>query len=218
MSRAAAPVGRPLPSQCSSRFWMPCATASENRIFRAISAPRWQRVSTSSLGAVPAVWNAAISARMRSASPAFNPVCARTKRSACGRLPSINLASRLKLQVVGHVELADARRVAAAAEVLQQQRVIELPYFGFAQTDLAADMDADPATADAVPGRLALDHIQCVAERAEQFGQDDLLICSRVRRGAHRGVIRKARYVTATSSRRRNTTPANRPVSPSHAA
>ncbi len=114
-------------------------------------------------------------------------------------------------QVVGHVKLADARRVAAAAEVLQEQRVIELPYFGLAQTDLAADMDSDPTTADAVAGRLALDHIQCVAECAEQLGQDDLLIVSGIRRGAHRGVIRKSAV-----SRRRNTLRRQSTSSPHH--
>ena len=33
----------------------------------------------------------------------------------------------LEREVVGHVQLADARRVAAAAQVFQEQRVIELP-------------------------------------------------------------------------------------------
>ena len=58
--------------------------------------------------------------------PAFRPVCASTKRSISRQAAVDRLEVALEAQVVGQVELADARGVAAAAEVLEQQRVVEL--------------------------------------------------------------------------------------------
>ena len=70
-------------------------------------------------------------------------------------------------EVVGQIELADARGVAAAAEVLEQQRVIEFPQFVIGEAGLAADMDADPAAAHAMTGGLALGHVERVTERSQ---------------------------------------------------
>ncbi len=77
-------------------------------------------------------------------------------------------------QIVGQVELADARRIAAAAEILEQQGVVELRQIGFRRGRFAADMHSDPAAANAVAGRLALGHVQRMAERAQQLGQPNL--------------------------------------------
>lgn len=73
-------------------------------------------------------------------------------------------------QVVGQIELANPRRIAAAAEILHQQRIVKFPDFLLVQSDFAADVDADPAAAYAMPGRLAFDQIERMAERPEQFG------------------------------------------------
>jgi hypothetical protein len=77
--------------------------------------------------------------------------------------------------VVGQIKLADARRIAAATEVLEQQRVIEFADLLLAQPDFAADVDTDPAAADAMSGRLALDQIERITERAEEFGTVDFV-------------------------------------------
>ena len=64
-------------------------------------------------------------------------------------------------------------------EVFQEQRVIELPDFLVAQSDLPPDVNADPATAHAMTFGLSLGEIERVTERTEQFGE------AHVRRGGH---------------------------------
>ena len=92
----------------------------------------------------------------------------------------------LEREIVGEVELADARRIAGAAEILQQQRVVEVGELGLAEADLPADLHADPAAADAMSGRLPLGDVERVAQRAEQFGERDLIGLPRgERRGFH---------------------------------
>ena len=133
---------------------------------RAISAPRWQRVSTSSFGArAGGLHRADQRARARGEAGTHAGVAeheAQRLRQAAVDLLDVAFEG----DVVGEIELADTRRVAAAAEVLQQQRIVELPDLGFAETDLAADVDADPAAAHAMAGRLAFHQIQRIAERA----------------------------------------------------
>ena len=135
------PSGWPPPSQCSSRFWMPWATGSEKRIWRAMSAPRWQRVSISSRAISPPFMED-VDERAEPLGQArpSGRYATSTKRSACGRLPSIDLEVVLEGEIVGQIQLADARRVAAAAEILQQQRVIELGDLGVAEADFPADV------------------------------------------------------------------------------
>ena len=80
----------------------------------------------------------------------------------------------LEGDIVGHIKLADARRIAAAAEIFQQQRVVKLPDLRGIEADLPADMDSDPTAAHAVSGRLAFHHVERMAERAEDLGEPDL--------------------------------------------
>ena len=80
----------------------------------------------------------------------------------------------LEGEIVGQIELADARRIAAAAEVLEQQRVVEFPDPALIEADFLPDLHADPAAADAMALGLALGHVERMAERAEQLGQPDL--------------------------------------------
>jgi len=77
----------------------------------------------------------------------------------------------LEGQVVGQVQLADARGVAAASQVLQQQRVVQLPQLALGQADVPADVHADPAGAHAVAFGLAFGDVERVAQGADQFGQ-----------------------------------------------
>ena len=77
----------------------------------------------------------------------------------------------LEIQIVGEIELADASRVAAAAEVLQQQCVRQLPQLLLGETDGAADVHANPATTHAMSRRLALGDVERIAQRPDQFGE-----------------------------------------------
>jgi hypothetical protein len=68
--------------------------------------------------------------------------------------------------IIGKIELADAGGIAAAADVLQEQGVVEFRQVGIAQADLPADMHSDPAAAHAMPSWLAFGQIERMAERA----------------------------------------------------
>jgi hypothetical protein len=72
----------------------------------------------------------------------------------------------LEDEVVGQIELADTGGIAAAAEILQKQCVIELPQLAVAQPHFSADVNADPAAAHAMAGGLSLNEIQRVTESA----------------------------------------------------
>ncbi len=78
-----------------------------------------------------------------------------------------------EFEVIDQIELANPRRVAAAAQVFEQQRVIELPYLQLIQLQLFRNLKPDPAAAQAMPLRLALRDIEGMAEGTEQFRQAD---------------------------------------------
>jgi len=109
----------------------------------------------------------------------------------------------LEGQIVGQIELADARRIAAAAEIFEQQRVVQLPDPALVEADFLADLHADPAAADAMTLRLPLGQVQRVAERTEQFGQPDLLRLPHVAHGACNHVSFKFRLAAETTVKRR---------------
>lgn len=69
----------------------------------------------------------------------------------------------LEAQVIGLVELANARGVAAATQVFEKQGVVKLSQLGFTQLKALADVHANPAAAHAVPLRLPLGDVQRVA-------------------------------------------------------
>jgi hypothetical protein len=81
------------------------------------------------------------------------------------------LGVALEVVIVGDVELADPRGIAAAAEIFQEQRVVEVGELRHGQAEHLADMHADPAAAHAVTDGLAVGHVQRVAERADDLGQ-----------------------------------------------
>ena len=92
----------------------------------------------------------------------------------------------LEGEIVGEIQLADARRIAAAAKILQQQRIIEFRDLVFAEADFPADFDAYPAASHTMSGRLPFGEIERVAECAQQFGKRDLVeLPGGVRRGFH---------------------------------
>jgi hypothetical protein len=75
----------------------------------------------------------------------------------------------LEFDVVDEEELADAGGIAAAADILEQKRIIKVRHLFGRKPDRLPDMHADPTAADTVPRRLALGHVQCVAEGAQKF-------------------------------------------------
>ena len=79
----------------------------------------------------------------------------------------------LEAEVIGQVELADPGGIAAAAQILQQQRVVELPQRRIVQAQASPDVGADPAAAHAMPRRLPLGEVEREAERADQLGKLD---------------------------------------------
>ncbi len=78
-------------------------------------------------------------------------------------------------EIIGQIQLADPRRVAAAAKILQQQRVIKFGDLVLAEADFPADFDTYPAASHAMSGRLSLGEIERVAECAQQFRKRDLV-------------------------------------------
>lgn len=92
----------------------------------------------------------------------------------------------LEGEIIGQIQLADARSVAAAAEILQQQYVVKFDDLVLAEADLPADHDADAAASHAMSGRLPLREIERVAQRTQQFGKrDPIERLGGVRNGVH---------------------------------
>lgn len=74
-------------------------------------------------------------------------------------------------KIIGAVQLTDACGVAAAAQILQQEGVIEFPACALVQLQLIRQMHADPAAAHAMSRRLTLGHVQRVRQCTDQLGK-----------------------------------------------
>ena len=96
----------------------------------------------------------------------FQPGMAQHEAQGLRQAAVDELEVLLEGEIVGEIQLADARRIAAAAKILQQQRVIEFRDLVLAEADFSADFDTDPAASHTMSGRLALSEIKRVAERA----------------------------------------------------
>ncbi|MEG3155322.1 hypothetical protein [Sphingomonas sp. RB1R13] len=83
------------------------------------------------------------------------------------------LITLLEGAVIGFVKFADARGVAAASKVLEQERVIKVVKVLQRQAKRAANVAAYPAGAKTVPGGLPFGNVQRVTERTDQLGQRD---------------------------------------------
>ena len=83
------------------------------------------------------------------------------------------LEALFERQIIRQVELADARGIAAAAQVLQQQGVIQIPQVFIRHAQFASHVHADPATADAMAFWLSLRDVQGLAQGGDQFGKPD---------------------------------------------
>ena len=170
------PSGMPPPSQCSSRFSNALRDGfGEPHLARDLGAAMAARFDQF-LGDLAAVLEDVDQRAKPLGQSGLHSGMRQDEAQHLRQAAVDGLEVALEGEVVGQIELADARRIAAAAEILQQQRVVELPDLALAQADLAADVDADPAAAHAMPGRLAFDHVQRVAERAEKFGEPNFCL------------------------------------------
>ena len=79
------------------------------------------------------------------------------------------------LPVVGAVQFEQARGVAAAARVLQQQRVVEVRQRLAVHPHLPADVHAHPATAQAVASGQSFGQVQGIAQGADDGGKREFL-------------------------------------------
>ncbi len=77
----------------------------------------------------------------------------------------------LEVKIVGEIELADAGGIAAAPQILEQQRVVEVVALPGIQSQLLSQTRAYPAAADAVASWLPFRHVQGMAERTNQLCQ-----------------------------------------------
>ena len=91
-----------------------------------------------------------------------------------GEAGADGLETLLERAVVGFVERANPRRVARAAEVLEEQGVVEIVALARGEAQRDADLAADVAATDAMAGGLAFGDIERIAERADQLGEAGL--------------------------------------------
>ena len=150
---------------------MPSQTFSEKRNVRAMSAPLVQRARIRSWAIASPLTRMLPIACTRAAERRAARRLGEDEVERRGKAGADRLVALLERAVVGFVQLADPRRVAAAAEVLEQQRVMQLVPLGVGQAEHLADPAADPAGADAMAGGLPLGDVERIAERAEQFGE-----------------------------------------------
>jgi hypothetical protein len=101
----------------------------------------------------------------------FQPGVRQHKAQSLRQTPIYCLGVVFEGQVIRHKELADAGRVAATSEILQQQRVVELPHLGVAEPNPFGYVHADPAATNAMPLGLPFDEIQSVAESPQEVRQ-----------------------------------------------
>ena len=90
-----------------------------------------------------------------------------------GEAGANRLVALLEGEIVGLIQFADPRGIAAAAEILEQQGIIEIVAILRRQAERATDVAADPAGADAMAGRLSLGQVERIAERRHQLRQSD---------------------------------------------
>jgi hypothetical protein len=82
----------------------------------------------------------------------------------------------LKADVIRQIKLANARSVAAAAEILQQKCVVEVMQLWLTEADLSSNARSDVTAANTMPVWLALGHIERLAEGFDNLGQTYLYL------------------------------------------
>ena len=73
--------------------------------------------------------------------------------------------------LVGPIELPEARGIAAATGILEQDGIIEISEGAVVEPKLAANMHADPGTAQGVTRRLTFGQVQGEADGTNDFRQ-----------------------------------------------
>ena len=107
----------------------------------------------------------------------------------------------LEAQVVGQVQLADARGIAAATQVLEQQRLVQRPQLIAAHADTATDVHADPAAADAKTFRLTFGKVGRMAQPSDHSSSGMPHCLHPIQcRIAGTGTAQPARYASRSST------------------
>jgi hypothetical protein len=75
--------------------------------------------------------------------------------------------------VVGAEQIAQPRRVARAAQILEQQRIEQRATLIVGKAKLLADLHPDHGGAHRVAHGLALGEVERIGKRPEDFGQPD---------------------------------------------
>ena len=75
--------------------------------------------------------------------------------------------------IVSEIELADAGGIRRAADILEQQGVVEIGKLVVGHAQRAADVEADPAAADTVTCGLTFRQIEGVTQGADELGKAD---------------------------------------------
>ena len=158
------------------------AAAAGNSSMRAIWAPRSQRASKMASGS-RAISAAASSRRPRAPKRCGPGATDSAKRSALvAVVPVDELQMRASRLVVGPEERADARRVAGATRILEQQRVVQLPSASrLVQAALASRAACRSGRNGPHAHRLAFGEVERVRKRGDDLGEAEL--------GEHAGVI-----------------------------
>jgi hypothetical protein len=133
-----------------------------------MSAPRWQRVALRDLGAIAQNGHDAAEplGQARFQARVLEHETEHLRQAVAHRLEAA-----LEVEIVRQVQLADAGGIAAAAKVLEQQRVIQFPQLVVVQASGTADMHPDPAAAHAVASGLAFGNVERIAQGANQLGE-----------------------------------------------
>ena len=105
------------------------------------------------------------------------------------RMPVHALHSRLDRLVVGREQRRHAARVARAAGVLEEQRVVERRALIGLESDRFGDAHPDQAGAHRVSGRRALGEVERARERGEHFGETDSALYGELLRDAARATV-----------------------------
>ncbi len=177
------PIGRPWPSQCSSRFRIAACVALDRSSIRAMSAPRSQRVSTISRP-LPRPFTASTSTCHAFAIACPPGTCdIAYDADAFGLVQSFSLCACLRRRSSAPKRLQRRRGVAGAAEVLEQEGIEEVRPLRFAQAEDLPDPHADDAAPDGVPLGLPLGDVQRVGEGGNHLGEANALLWQNARCG-----------------------------------
>ena len=169
ISPARRPRGSPRPFQCSSSAAIASATCAP----KPRSLTIWRSAPAARLDQLRARSGCPSGGELRHAARALEPRGCRGPRAPPRTArPEVAAPVHAREIALGHAvvaaeQLVDARRVARAADVLEQEAVVEVAALGQRQADALGDRHADQAAAERVPERLAFRDVERERQSAE---------------------------------------------------